>query len=68
MYRVVGLLGVTVLTTTEPEQVMAAIKGQMNISTKLATSVASRLPQLATGGTLLVDYGGLLVTVSKEED
>lgn len=66
MYRVIGLLGYTVCCTDEPVQVMAAIKGQMVISTKLEKSVASRLPQLAVGRTLLVDYGGLLVTVTRE--
>ena len=67
MYRVIGLLGYTVCTTNEPEQVIKAIKGQMNISTKLEHSVAQRLPQLAVGRTLRVDYTGLEVSVTREE-
>lgn len=67
MYRVIGLLGYTVCLTDEPQQVMAAIKGQMNISTKVENSVAQRLPQLAVGRTLRVDYTGLEVSVTREE-
>lgn len=67
MYRVIGLLGYTVCLTDEPQQVMAAIKGQMNISTKVENSVAQRLAQLAVGRTLRVDYTGLEVSVTREE-
>lgn len=67
MYRVIGLLGYTVCTTDEPVQVVEAIKGQMNISTRLERSIAQRLPQLAVGATLRVDYTGLEVSVTREE-